>query len=107
MIHKGDWLIVWDANIQDMYVATAEKDKPDELAVNPLVRIHSMIAYPMQRVIMYQNVAMEHAPIPEGTVCRMKLVCRGRLGFNEDYETALHTALSDKMDASGAGSRAA
>lgn len=98
MIHKGDWLIVWDADIQDMYVATAVKDEPDELAVNPLVRIHSMIAYPMQRTIGYRDIAMEHAPIPEGTICRMKLVYRGRLGFCEDYEASMQVAMAQMVD---------
>lgn len=98
MLEFGEKVIVWDPDIQDMYTATAAQDEGDELCVNPLVRIVSLICYPIQHAVMAPDFASENAPIPEGTVCRLKLVCRGWLCFGQDYNTAIADARRQMLD---------
>ncbi len=92
MIHQGEKLIVWDSSIQDMYAAIAEEDAAVEQERNLLVRICGVIAYPMQRTITYANMPNEQAPLPEGTICRLRLICKGWLCFDLAYEPSLAAA---------------
>lgn len=92
MIRKGARLIVWDSTLEDMYTAIAEQDEPDELNRHPLVRICSVILYPIQHAAMFPDQASNHAPLPEGTVCRLKMICPGWLCFDTAYGPSLEAA---------------
>lgn len=98
MLENGEKVIVWDPDIQDMYTAEAAQVEADELRLNPLVRIVSLICYPMQHAVMAPDLPSENAPIPKGTVCRLKLICRGWLCFNQDYDTALADARQHMLE---------
>lgn len=93
MIAKGEKLIVWDSTLQDMYTATAAQEETDERNVNPLARICGVIYYPIQHAAMFPDQPSEHAPLPEGTECRLKLICCGTwLCFDGDYSASLAAA---------------
>lgn len=98
MLTAGEKVIVWDPDIHDMYTAEAAQVETDELRVNPLVRIVSLICYPMQHAVMAPDYASENTPIPKGTVCRLKLICRGWLCFDQDYGAALTDARQQMLD---------
>ena len=98
MLNYGEKVIVWDSDIQDMYTAEVAQVETDELHVNPLVKVVSLICYPMQHAVMAPDLPSENAPIPKGTVCRLKLICRGWLCFDQGYETALADTRQHMLD---------
>jgi len=98
MIKTGEKLICWDSTKQDMYTVTAAQDTDNEMEVNPLVKICGVILYPMQHAAMFPDTASECAPLPEGTVCRLKLICKGWLCFALDYAASLKTARDLMME---------
>lgn len=98
MLARREKVIVWDAAIEDMYAAVTAQDEADELQVNPLVEIRAVIHYPIQRAAMFPERASECAPLPEGTVCRLKLICKGWLCFDGTYEKTLCEARNLMID---------
>ena len=97
MIYTGDKLIAWDSNLRDVYFAIAAKDEANDTHVNPLVRIVSVIRYPMQCSIMFPDYASENCPIAQGVTCRLVVVMVVPSGsayetFETDYQTSLNTA---------------
>lgn len=98
MITKGEKLIAWDSTLQDMYTVTAAQDERDELEVNPLVQVCGVICYPIQHAAMSPDRASECSPLPEGTVCRLKLICKGWLGFDSNYPASLKAARDLMID---------
>ena len=98
MLKQGDLVIVWDRDIHDMYVAAVAQDTANEMRVNPLVEIKSMIAYPLQRTGGFWDVTLDNAPIPAGTVCRLSFICTALPCFTgEDYAQSLDRALAQMI----------
>lgn len=98
MITQGEKLICWDTTKQDMYAVIAVQDAMNEMDVSPLVRICGVILYPMQHAAMFPDTPSECAPLPKGTVCRLKLICKGWLCFNADYAASLKSARDLMME---------
>lgn len=73
MIHKGDIVVVRDPDLLDMYTGEAMRDE-DERERNVLVRIRTMIRYPIQHAIIRTDCASENPPIAAGAVCRLEYV---------------------------------
>ncbi len=92
MITNGEKVIVWDPTAEDMYTAVAVEDTTNEFSKNPLVKICGVVKYPMQRAALFADCASETAPIPGGTVCRLRLICKGWLCFESSYPDSLDAA---------------
>ena len=73
MIHKGDIVVVRDPDLLDMYTGEAMRDE-DERKRNVLVRIRTMLRYPIQHAIIRPDCASENPPIAAGAVCRLEYV---------------------------------
>lgn len=42
-------------------------------ARNPILEVLRVICYPMQRAILWPDMACENAPLPEGCICRLRV----------------------------------
>ena len=73
MIRKGQIVVVRDPDLLDMYTGEVVRDEL-ETRRNILVRIRTMIRYPIQHAIINPDCANENPPIQAGTVCRLEYV---------------------------------
>ena len=64
--------------------------------INPLVKIGTVVWYPIQHCVAWPDRTRENAPLKEGTVCRMALkkVYHGRTytTYEESLEKAIRVA---------------
>lgn len=76
MLHKGEWVEVYDRDLKESYIAQVMADHDETSVVSPMVRIAYCLAYPRQTAIIYPDVPNENVPIAEGTTMRMPFLRR-------------------------------
>lgn len=102
-MEKGDYAVVCDPNIHDMYIAQCIEGAENHLVGNPLFHVLHMIKYPIQRSIAYTDVANENPPLMPEMPCRLQVV---RMANVTDvarakavlYEDSVKVALSVELE---------
>lgn len=101
MVHKGDFIIVKDRDIGDMYCGQTEIDTPNETAINPLVKVVYMLRYPVQHALVYTDVPNENPPLMYGEKARLSFVRRCApneetlLPYDDSFDLAIAQAISE------------
>ena len=107
MVKTGTAVIVHDDDLKDTYYATLAEDARDLSKRNPLVKIRSILRYPIQHAIIWPDVASEHAPVREGHVCRLRFLRFAEEGDTilGDYAESLRSALAEAIREARAAGR--
>lgn len=93
----------WEPEHGDIYLAELidASARGHDPAPNPIVRILTIIKYPMQRAITDERVPHETPPLGEGTLCRLPVLPSIPAGaelyfpYEKGLELALDTALRE------------
>lgn len=109
MLHKGEFIIVADLDLCDMYCAQVEKDQQNEVKQNTLVRVLYMLRYPMQHAVFWKDVANENSPLKRGELARLSFIRRcnpceeNAMTYDDSFTVAIKQAV---IDAATDGERA-
>ena len=103
MLKAGAYVVVYDPDIQDMYVAQVVKDNHNEQTTSTLVKIIWIVRYPIQHAIICPDCANENPPILGGAVCRLMFLHYAAPIF-PPYHESLRDCLADAIsEARGKG----
>ncbi len=93
MLPKGTPVVVTDPDIQDIYNAILSEDWDENGSRNPLVSIQTIIRYPIQTAVLFDETPNENAPLREGQRCRLKVLSiRSTTETMQNYEESLKRA---------------
>lgn len=93
MIPKGTPVVATDPDIQDIYNAILCEDWDEKGSRNPLVSIQTIIRYPIQTSVLFEETPNENAPLYKGQRGRLKILSiRATAETMQTYEESLERA---------------
>lgn len=101
-VRGGEFVVAGDCDLGDVYIAQCIKPGASP-AANPFLRVLTILRYPMQRAILYADIAHENPPIMPEDICQLSVhrlaspeeVARAR---SEGYEASLARALQTEIE---------
>ena len=99
----AEYAVVWDTDLTDRYIA--EIVEHGRFGANPLCKVITILSYPIQHAIIYQDIPNENAPYPYGAIAHFSVIrsiSKDEAMKAPPYPEALKAALSAAMDAARA-----